>query len=744
MKTGTFAALFFVSGFCSLVYEVVWLRLAMAQFGVTTPLVSIVLSVFMAGLALGSWGGGRLAARLRGAPPSRLVQLYAAVELAIAASADVVPAVLARGGRMLTSSETASWGSYSHYLVSLVWVALAMVPFCVCMGATFPLAMAALRRLTPRADARSFSRLYAANVAGACAGTLVCAFVLVELFGFRGTLACGKGLNALLAAVALALSLRAARPEDAHAEPPAPAPALPPAGASRPWILWALFATGTISMAMEVVWVRMLTPYLGNVVYTFASILALYLLATFAGSRVYRFLAERGAALGLGATAWAVMAVASQLPLAAADPRYTMGTGPVHGLVRVALGIMPVCAVLGFVTPLLVDRWSAGEPEKAGFAYAVNVVGGILGPLLAGFWLLPALGERWTLLALALPLLALGAAALAAPRAAGVPAPAAVLASAVAACAALFVATHSFESLFPHSVIRRDSTATVTAWGGGMEKRLMVNGISMTSLTPIAKMMAHLPLALQAEPPHKALIVCFGMGTSFRSALAWDIDTTAVELVPSVPILFGYFHDDGPALLLSPKAHVVIDDGRRFLERSREAYDVIVIDPPPPLQAAGSSLLYSREFYRGLERRLAPRGIVQQWIPGAPHPAVDPAIVSAFVGAFRDSFPYTRAFLCSEGPGLHLLGSRVPIPPTAAAVLAGRLSARAAGDLVEWAPGSTAEAQFDIVLRREMSLERMIARVPGIGALRDDRPLNEYYFLRTAFGHAERPVVTSR
>src|SRR5207245_2075277 len=81
------------------------------------------------------------------------------------------------------------------------------------------------------------------------------------------------------------------------------------------------------------------------------------------------------------------------------------------------------------------------------------------------------------------------------------------------------------------------------------------------------------------------------------------------------------------------------------------------------------------------------------------------------------SFPYTRAFLCSEGPGLHLLGSRVPIPPTAAAVLAGRLSARAAGDLVEWAPGSTAEAQFDIVLRREMSLERMIGSVPGTGAL---------------------------
>src|SRR5437773_11001137 len=96
MKTGTFAALFFVSGFCSFVYEVVWLRLAMAQYGVTTPLVSIVLSVFMAGLALGSWGMGRVMRRLEGRVTA-LVRLYAAAELAIAASADVVPAVLAWG-----------------------------------------------------------------------------------------------------------------------------------------------------------------------------------------------------------------------------------------------------------------------------------------------------------------------------------------------------------------------------------------------------------------------------------------------------------------------------------------------------------------------------------------------------------------------------------------------------------------------------------------------------------------------
>jgi spermidine synthase len=258
-----------------------------------------------------------------------------------------------------------------------------------------------------------------------------------------------------------------------------------------------------------------------------------------------------------------------------------------------------------------------------------------------------------------------------------------------------------------------------------MDKRLMVNGVGMTYLTPITKMMAHLPLALQEAPPRRALIVCLGMGTSFRSALSWGIEASAVELVPSVAALFGYFHDDGPRLLESPRARVIVDDGRRYLERTRETYDVVVIDPPPPVSAAGSSRLYSREFYQAAKGRLAPRGIVQQWIPGG-----EPAVVAAFVRAFREEFPHVRAFGSVEGWGLHMLGSGVPIVPASAAVLAGRLPPGAALDLVEWGPAKTAAQQFSVVLEREVAIDAFLARAPRVPALRDDRPINEYYFLR--------------
>ena len=160
-----FFGFFLVSGYCSLVYEVVWLRLAMAQFGVTTPTVSIVLSVFMAGLALGSWAAGLLARRMSDQPPARLLRVYAAAELSIAVSGVTVPAALAYGRTLLgTGGGGADWGSNAYYLVSGAWITLALLPFCSCMGATFPLAIGTIRRLAPSESSLSFSYLYVANV----------------------------------------------------------------------------------------------------------------------------------------------------------------------------------------------------------------------------------------------------------------------------------------------------------------------------------------------------------------------------------------------------------------------------------------------------------------------------------------------------------------------------------------------------------------------------------------------------
>lgn len=734
----TFFGFFLVSGFCGLVYEVVWLRLAMARFGVTTPTVSIVLSVFMAGLALGSWTAGLVTRRLAGSRRATLIRFYGATELLIASSGVIVPAALAYGRTLLAGGGAGgAWGSSAYYMASGAWICVVLLPFCFGMGATFPLAIGAIRRLAPVGQAEhSFGYLYLANVSGATLGTVASAFVLIELLGFRGTLALSAGLNTLLGISALAMSLRwTERP--AEPQPDAtPAPVAFAGPQARERTLAALFTTGFVSMAMEVIWVRQFTPYLGTVVYSFASILALYFVATFTGSRLYRLRLRPASGVATrtpGVVLFSALGVLGVLPLLAADYRLPFPAGMGGGLLRVALGITPFCAVLGFVTPLLVDRWSRGDPERAGSGYAVNIVGCILGPLAAGFLLLPAVGERWALLALAflVLLIALLRSPLSVPvgtarkrRRWWVPA----LAAALSLILALWAT--DFDESIPNAVVRRDSTATVIAYGEGMGKHLLVNGIGMTALTPITKMMAHLPLAVRPTPATNALTICFGMGTSFRSALSWGIQSTAVELVPSVPLLFWYFHADGPELLKSPRAHIVIDDGRRYLERSDEAYDVVIIDPPPPTAAAGSSLLYSREFYETVKRHLRPGGVVQQWVPGG-----GTRTVVAFTRALRASFPYVRAFGSVEGWGLHFLASMEPMPPVSAAELARRMPPAAAHDLLEWGPSSTAEAQFDLVLAREIPVTEIISRSPGTAALDDDRPINEYFFLRRTFGN---------
>jgi len=706
---------FFVSGFCSILYELIWLRLAMAQFSVTTAFVSIVLSAFMAGLGMGSVGAGawirRHGEEIR-FPPLRL---YALTELLIGVSALAVPTELAWGHRVLEAAAAhAALSSALSYLISGAWMALTLVPWCACMGATIPVAMFAIRSDARYESRRSFSFLYLANVLGAVAGAVLPLF-LIELYGFHGTLRVGAVLNATIAASAFVVTL-ASRGRTARTGSQ-PVAAVSAELDQRKSILALLFMTGLVTMGMEVVWIRLFTPYLGPIVYSFAAILASYLLATFAGSQVYRVWSRSYGRESR--VVWISLVLLGLLPLLTSDSR-------VHLMVRyrVFLGVMPVSAVIGFLTPMLVDRWSGGDPDRAGRAYAVNVAGCIVGPLVSGFILLPLLGEHLSMLLFVLPwfVMALPSRSTRAMTLALRAATAIILLAAIA----IFFLTKDYETQFPQREVLRDSTATVIAAGTGMTKVLLVNGVGMTILTPITKMMAHFPLASLDHPPREVLVICFGMGTTFRSALSWGIPVTAVDLVPSVPKLFHFFHADAAQVLASPLAHIVADDGRHYLERNPARYDVIVIDPPPPVQAAASSLLYSQDFYAVVKERLQPGGILAQWLPRG-----DDAVQASVARALKNSFSYVRVFPSVEHWGWHFFASNRPIPDRSAAELAARMPAKAVTDMMEWGPAKTPDEQFDLMLSAEMTTEQLIALAPATSALQDDWPINEYFLLRT-------------
>ena len=708
---------FFVSGFCSVLCELIWLRLSMAQFGVTTALTSIVLSVFMAGLGAGSWISGTLVRRYRDRIRFSPLRLYAFLELMIGLSALVVPAELFWGHRLLEAmADRAAVSSATYYLIAGLWLSATMIPFCACMGATIPVAMFAIGQRQQEGDGRSFSFLYLANVLGAVLGSFL-PLLLIEPYGFHKTLLIGATLNVLIAVSAFAVTLWS-RPIQRLASSPAEVVASPADGSNRMLVL--LFTTGLATMAMELIWIRLFTPYVGPVVYSFGMILVAYLSATFMGSRFYRKW-SRTHKLESRLT-WVSLALFGILPLLTADSRL-----PLHLVARVFIGVMPFAAMMGFLTPMLVDRWSGGDPDRAGRAYAVNVVGCIIGPLVCGFLLLPLVGEHWSVLLLCLPWFAM---AFPSPRAAAIrPFSRAAAYGILLVALAVLLGTKDFETQFPVRRVRRDATATVIAQGEGDHRRLLVNGMGMTALTPITKMMAHMTLASLDHTPHSALIICFGMGTTVRSVVTWNISGTAVELVPSVPKVFSFFHADADQVMASPNAHVVIDDGRRFLERSPAKYDAIIVDPPPPVQTAGSSLLYSQEFYKVAKQRLQPGGILQQWLPEADNPTQ-----AAVARAIKNSFPYVRVFRGMEGWGWHFLASERPIPTRTAAELVARIPSQAVDDMMEWGPADTPEQQVNLLLDHETTADAIIALAPATATLTDDRAINEYFLLRTPFG----------
>jgi spermidine synthase len=735
--------LFFVSGFCSLVYQMVWTRLAFASFGIITPVLSVVLSVFMLGLSVGAWAGGRIIPRLVRQSGLSAIFFYGGAEFVIGLGAFATPKLFVLGQQTLLSAGQTD--SFRYLFLSALVLSASILPWCIFMGATFPWMMAYVwEEATDQAD--SFSYLYFANVLGAMTGTIVTAFVLVELFGFHDTLTLAATGNFAIAALSVGIGWKGRQAEP----PPFPgtpaAEAVPQNSPASPadgrLIRWILFTTGFSAMAMEVVWTRAFTPVLKTQVYSFALIVFTYLGATFLGTLVYRRHLRQGKQWALG-DLMALLCLAAFLPIIAVDPRIV----PVQLNIRsanyldshtavafVLASICPVCGVLGYLTPSLIDRYASGHPAAAGKAYGINVIGCILGPLCASYFLLSNISERYAMVLLVLPLLGLGVLCRhSMPFSSRI---AAALGAGAALVWSLFYA-HDFEGLLKqlddHTTVRRDYAASVISCGEGFGRRLLVNGVGMTALSVDTKLMVHLPMAMHKGPTESALIICFGMGTSYRSALSWDVKTTVVELVPSVVAAFGYYHSDTASILANPKGRIVIDDGRRFLKRTSEKYDIIVADPPPPPEAAGSSLLYSREFYDLAKEHLKPGGILQIWHPGGTKPTVQ-AVMRSLV----DSFPYVRGFGGINGWGAHFLASMQPIDSATGAVLANRLPLKAQKDLEEWMRTPTLKTlqdAFQLILVNEAPMNIILNPDPKI-EITDDQPYNEYYLLRQWRFHA--------
>lgn len=763
-------AIFVVSGAAGLVYEVVWSRQLVLVFGNTTQAVCTILTGFFGGMAVGALLGGRVADRV-----GRPLRLYGLLELMLAVIVIATPLtfrLLHEVYRGAYPALTDTPGAIALLRFALAIIALA--PATILMGATLPTLTRYFSRDASRDLSKAFGRLYAANTIGAIFGTALAGFALIELLGLTGALAVGAAGSATAGIVALLLDRRMAREHDgaalAEADPVGSAPAgRVESQAVRPMLALGLvvaFVSGLTSLAYQVVWNRLVSAGTGNSTYVFTAILVLFLLGLAVGALVFNVVRPRirsiPALVAFGQVAVALLAVGGMLavivrqhsaPLNAA----VSAEGLAVFVMATSLVVLPPTIMMGLTFPAasaLVAGPDGRVATRSGLLLAVNTAGAICGTFLVPFVVIPAVSSPVTLGLIALVNAGVGVViALVARESSGRPAWSTVVAGGLTF--AVITAALGRGGLFVNPTVgsiqdaggevyevTEDEIAPVVAgeiWG---HKQLWVAGTSMTVLSVDTKLMPLLPLMVRPDA-ERALIIAFGMGSSFRTALIAGYRTDAVELVPRVPDMFGHYFDDATAVMADPEGRVIVADGRNHVELTSEAYDVVVVDPPPPIESAGVSVISSLDFYRAAASRLTPGGVMMQWIPYGQ--SVDE--LRAHVRSFAAVFEHAAIAFGPGGNGLYMLGSAEPIELEDASIHSVLARPGVLADLSTAfdAPVAGADEWATLIPTLVWIADDAVASFAGIGPLiTDDRPYPEYFLLRRLFGSPSPPVTRER
>ena len=666
-------ALLFASGAVALVYETLWVRQLGRVVGIDVHAVSIALSAFFGGLALGSTALGRLADRV-----VRPVRLYAWLEAGVATLGVLSTLALARSAALFVGLQ--------DLIGPLAWAlpfGLVGVP-AILMGGTLP---ALLRSLKPNVAvvAPATGILYAANTAGAVVGTLATPFLLVPVFGIEGTGVFAGAVGVAVAGAAFVFDRRVAvatAVPESSAAPPRDA-----RGDAR--LALAIYAVaGAIALGYEVVWSELLVQFMSTRSYAFAVMLATYLSGLALGSFLFTRLGARNhdpwRILGFllaGAAGSALTIVALLGPwlpdaqiFAGMWAMRATGRETVEVVARFAIAAAVVLLVpttlLGAAFPAAVRLISSTGRAggNVGTTLALNTVGGIVGSLVAGFLLVPWLGLVGSLEVLALGGILIGAIAMlkggtrSMSTAALVAAAVLVLFLTPRDMLATLLAAKRGGALVFYAENTGGTVAVLEQEAGrGSFRRLYIQGVSNSGDAPTSvrymRLQALLPLMIHRSEPRSALVVGFGTGITAGALLADSSLKTRVvaELLPSVVRAAGFFAGNRGAST-DPRLDVRIGDGRHELLRRSQRYDLITLEPPPP-SAAGVVNLYSRDFYELCRSRLQPDGLMAQWWP---LPAQNDEDSRSLVRSFLDVFPYATAW-STELHEVLLVGSSSPL-----------------------------------------------------------------------------------
>lgn len=664
------ALLLFASGFSALVFQVIWVRQLSLIVGVDVYAVTAGVSAFMAGLAIGGMAFGRIADR--SANPFRF---YAVLEAGVATCGVAVTIALSHYAAPFAVLENAS--------AFLAWVtifAFVGIP-AILMGGTLPALIRSLAAANRDIGLKG-GNLYAANTAGAIAGTLAAAFLLIPNLGISGTAyaAAAFSLFAAIGSLGLALS----RVTVPHVS--SNAVSQPFSGDVR-LALGLYSVAGGVALGYEVVWTQSIVQFMSTRTFAFAIVLATYLFGLALGSALAAKWIDRirnvWSVFGLliaGAGLVALFGVAflgSWIIVAQSIAEYWVlqlsgnqlaGMSARFVVASFAI-VLPPTILLGAAFPAVLKVVVAdGHVGRGvGMVSAWNTLGSIMGTAVTGFILIPSFGFVGSLGILAVVAAAIGV--IAVFRNVGTVRwhrSAAVAICTIALVLAFLIPSDRFAMLLPGAqngklvFYEEGLGATVAVVEQGRDRkfrRLYIQGVSNTgdSLPSLRymRLQALLPLITMQKQPQSAMVIGLGTGITAGALLAYNgLDQrVAAELLPGVKRASTQFSGNYNAAS-DPRLDIRLRDGRRELLASKDTYDLVTLEPPPP-SAAGVANLYSTDFYRLAAKRLRPGGMVAQWLP---LPTQNNEDTRSLVRSFIDVFPHATLWT-TELHEMMLIGS---------------------------------------------------------------------------------------
>ncbi|PYO04959.1 MAG: spermidine synthase, partial [Gemmatimonadetes bacterium] len=697
-------ALFFLSGAAGLIYESIWTRYLALLVGHSAYAQILVLTIFLGGMAVGSFLVGRYSERLH----SPLIW-YAIVEAAVGLLGllfhPTFRAVSAAAYDSIFPALIASPGAQSA--VKWLLAASLILPQSILLGATFPLISAGILRRWKFRPGAVLSWLYASNSFGAAVGVLLAGFYLVSRFDFPGTLAFAAALNFAAAAVTLVVARRRkesfAAPVVATSEAVESATATLSAGSGSRWLLLgAAFGTAVASFAYEIAWIRMLSLVFGSATHSFELMLSAFILGLALGALAVSTRADRWRdplrALALVQCAMGALAVAT-LPLYIASfswistligvfPKTSAGyVGFTIARYAICLAVMlPATFCAGMTLPLITRiLYRDGREAAIGEVYAANTAGSIVGVQLAGLVLLPVLGLKLLLIAGAALDVAIGLMLMyvALPRRTASRTP--TLATIVIASILVFFAASSVRfdrSLLSSGVYRfgglpapgeftntfykdgRTATVTVEREPDG-NLILSTNGkpdasVSGDWLAPPARRLTRqslsddvstqvlLPLIAMAHAPQARAAAVIGQGSGMTSHMLLGSPTlrelATIEIEPEMIRASTQFRPVNYRVFSDRRARFVVDDARSYFAGAGRRFDLIVSEPSNPW-VSGVAGLFTTEFYARIKRYLAPGGVFAQWMHLY---EMNDSLVLTMLAALQENFSAYDVYLTDD------------------------------------------------------------------------------------------------